>query len=322
MKNTTCDQKPPTPSQRRRRHSNPYGRRTGGGTFRLGCLKDLPDRRDISVARVNKDNNLTHTIQALSEKITSAKESFLLSPEEASLPASCELAHVLFTEIEDQRTLGSCTANAVISLIEYLIKSASSRNTDLSRIFLYKVTRNLMGERGLGDSGAFIRDTIKAMKIFGAPPERWWPYDTENFDDEPDAFIYTMAQNFQSIDYLRLDAPGVNGGEETLKNVKCCIADGFPAAFGFWVTEAVFEAGVGTGVIHLPDDSTAISGGHAVLAVGYDDAKKAIKIRNSWGTSWGDNGYGWLSYDYVLEGMAFDFWTIFSQEWVDTQTFA
>ena len=86
-------------------------------------------------------------------------------------------------------------------------------------------------------------------------------------------------------------------------------------------------AGEGTGEIPFPTAGDTVQGGHAVLAVGYDDAKKigsakgALLIRNSWGTGWGAEGYGWLPYDYVLKGLANDFWSLVQADFVDTDLF-
>ena len=69
------------------------------------------------------------------------------------------------------------------------------------------------------------------------------------------------------------------------------------------------------------------------MAVGYDDKMKitnesngetaagAVLIRNSWSTQWGEEGYGWLPYEYVLEGLAIDWWTLLENEWIDTGNF-
>ena len=102
--------------------------------------------------------------------------------------------------------------------------------------------------------------------------------------------------------------------------------------FGFTVFSSISGSG-GTGEIPLPCPGEKVRGGHAVVAVGYDDKKKiknplcgtatkgALLIRNSWGTSWGDGGYGWLPYDYVSKGLARDWWTLLKHEYPDTKQF-
>jgi len=87
------------------------------------------------------------------------------------------------------------------------------------------------------------------------------------------------------------------------------------------------------GGIPFPNKGEKAEWGHAIVAAGFDDKKKikntagntvttgALLIRNSWGTGWGDKGYGWLPYDYVLTGLAMDFWSLLSMEWVDTGKF-
>ena len=43
---------------------------------------------------------------------------------------------------------------------------------------------------------------------------------------------------------------------------------------------------------------------HAVAICGYDDSKNAFKIINSWGPSWGDQGYLWIDYDFFKTSLA------------------
>jgi C1A family cysteine protease len=233
--------------------------------------------------------------------------------------------------IENQGTLGSCTAHAGAGIIEYYERKSFGRHIDASRLFLYKVTRNLMKTKG--DTGAYLRKTMGAMVLFGVPPEDYWPYtdDEKKFDQEPPAFCYAFAQNYQTIKYFRHDSPGTKA-DEILRKVKTYLSKSHPAMFGFTVYDSIEQA-EGTGRIPFPSSQERIQGGHAIAAVGYDDKMKiknkygkvettgALLIRNSWGKEWGEEGYGWLPYEFILRGLAEDFWSILKKEWVDTGQF-
>jgi hypothetical protein len=106
--------------------------------------------------------------------------------------------------VEDQGQINSCTAHAVIGLVEFLVRRQLKQSIDLSRLFLYNTTRHLLGWPS--DAGAYIRDTIKSMTIFGVPPEDYWPYEVTHFDAAPDAFLYSYASSFKALTYMRLDA--------------------------------------------------------------------------------------------------------------------
>ncbi len=166
-----------------------------------------------------------------------------------------------------------------------------------------------------GDTGAYLRDTIKAAGLFGVPPEDRFPYDVANVDLEPPAFLYAYATNYKALNYVRLDH---GAAAETLENTRRVLMHGLPVAFGFTVYSNITTAAD----IPLPRGQDKPLGGHAVLAVGYDanhdvDGRKvpSIKIRNSWGPSWGNQGYGWLPFDYITNSMACDFWTCFKFTW-------
>ncbi len=234
--------------------------------------------------------------------------------------------------IEDQLNLGSCTANAGVGMAEYYERRAFGKYINASRLFLYKTTRELL--KSTGDTGAFLRSTMEAMVLFGLPPEDYWPYVVANFDNEPSAFLYSFGQNYQALNYYRLDPAGT-AKPALLTAIKTNIASGLPAMFGFTVYNSYAQASVANkGAIPYPVAGEKIVGGHAVMAVGYNDVLQiknstagakattgALLIRNSWGTGWGDAGYGWLPYDYVLKGLATDWWALISQEWVDTGKF-
>ena len=280
----------------------------------MGWLPDYPDFRDYTIDHAK--------IKPMLGKIGVSE------PAKVSLPASVDLRQWC-SPIENQESLGSCTANAGVALVEYYECRAFGKHIDASRLFLYKTTRNLL--HWSGDTGAFLRTTMGSMVLFGVPPEEYYPYIIADFDNEPPSFCYAFAQNYQTIRYFRFDPPGTPKNV-LLTRIKMYLAAGLPSMFGFTVYGSINQAGV-SGKIPYPCKGEGISGGHAVVAVGYDDKLKikntncgtettgALLIRNSWGTRWGDAGYGWLPYEYVLKGLAIDWWTLLKNEWVDTKKF-
>jgi len=284
------------------------------GKYGMGWIPDYPDFRDYT--------EKTEEVQSVLGSIGLLKAK--------GLPPSVDLREWC-SPVEDQGGIGSCTAHVGVGIIEYYERKSFRRHIDASRLFLYKVTRNLMKIKG--DTGAYLRTTMGAMVLFGVPPEEYWPYkeDEKEFDKEPPAFCYAFAQSFQTVRYFRHDPPGTKA-EEILRKVKTYLSKGHPAMFGFTVYNSVEQAEK-AGKIPFPTPKERIEGGHAVVAVGYDDKMKiknrygkvettgALLIRNSWGKGWGEGGYGWLPYEYILKGLAEDFWSVLKKEWIDTGQF-
>ncbi|HEX9646189.1 MAG TPA: C1 family peptidase [Alphaproteobacteria bacterium] len=275
----------------------------------MGWERDIPDFRDYSA-----DSADVKSVLAKSKPLKAAAKA---APAKVDLREWCP-------PIEDQGNIGSCTANAGVGMLEYFERRAFGKHLDGSRLFLYKATRNLLGWEG--DQGAYLRDTMKAMCLFGVPPESYWPYRTQRFDDEPTPFCYAFAQSYKAMQYYRLDPAG-SPAAQVLADVKTYLAAKLPAMFGFTVYSSMPGIGAGTGDIPFPSSGDRREGGHAVLAVGYDDNRRiasekgALLIRNSWGEEWGDKGYGWIPYTYVQRGLAVDFWSLVRAEFVDTDLF-
>ncbi len=280
-----------------------------------GWIRDFPDIRDYT---------LDH--EAAKHLIVSTGFRKVHVPD---LPSSIDW-RAFCSPVEDQQDIGSCTAHAGASLVEYFERRTAGKHIDVSRLFLYKTTRNFL--RWTGDTGATLRGPIGAMVLFGVPPEEYWPYDTAKFDHEPSAFCYAFADNYRCIRYIRLDPSGT-GSEALLNRIRTNIAAGIPAMFGFTVYSSIRQ-GSATGMIPFPSPGESVLGGHAVTAVGYDNKRiisngtagspattGAFLIRNSWGKGWGESGYGWLPYDYVLKGLAVDWWILIKMEWIDTGLF-
>jgi len=225
-----------------------------------------------------------------------------------------------FARVYDQQGLNASPAHACVDLVQYFEHRSHGKWIEPSKLFLYKVTRKLLGV--VGNTGTDLRTTLKAMVCFGLPPERYWPYDVEAFDDEPGAFLYSFAKQSQSIRYMRLDSRNATGSQ-TLRVVRSFLAAGLPSVFGFCVPDSLTrESDV---PYRRPFDRSR--GGQAVVAVGYDDRRRtgsgkgALLFRNSWGHRWGEDGYGWLPYVYVEEQLAVDFWTIVRPDWLESDEF-
>lgn len=300
-----------------------------GETFATGWLPPLPSLKDYTEESAQ--------IPEMAEKLGVLP--LKAEPEAIELPASVDLRNWC-SPIENQLDLGSCTAHAAVGVIEYFERRAYGKYLDGSRLFVYKTTRNLMGVRG--DTGAWLRNTIGALALCGVPPEKYYPYTTRKdpgqggertFDDEPSSFVYALAENFEALNYFCHDPQGMNvPPKEVLFSVKKYLAAGIPSMFGFFGFPSFNDTDV-KGGIPFPDLGEKAIWGHAVVAVGYDDNKTikntrsnkettgAFLIRNSWGTDWGEQGYGWLPYAYVLHNFAVDFWSLISMDWVDTGNF-
>jgi len=257
---------------------------TKDGGHGMGWVPDIPDIRDFFPGQKSFNIESKETQEFFEKKK-------LLGDDDATSSSSVIISDADFSPIEDQESLGSCTANAAVGLIEYYQKKTKGKYIDMSRLFLYKTTRNLMDVTG--DTGAYLRSTMGAMRLFGSPPESFMPYTIADFDKEPSAFLYSFAKEFQSVRYFRLDPLGTSH-DKILKRIKSFLIRKMPSMFGFTVYSSISQAST-TGEIPFPCSEDKMDGGHAVVATGFDDDKEivnhncgrvtkgAFRIRNSWG---------------------------------------
>lgn len=204
--------------------------------------------------------------------------------------------------IENQGNLGSCTGQAIAGAIELLIKRAG-RTLDVSRLYIYYYERLLEGTVNY-DSGAYIRDGMRAVYNYGAPIENLWPYDITKFKMAPSSQAVTDGKKRKVTLY------------QAVANHQGCldsIASGFPVVIGFNVYSSFESAKVAkTGIMPYPNTGKEkMLGGHAVLLVGYDKTKQVYIVRNSWGGGWGDRGYFYMPFQVIQNSrMSSDFWTV------------
>jgi C1A family cysteine protease len=244
---------------------------------RYGWVPDLPDARDYMYA--------------------APVEMMAKLPSKVDLRPNCP-------PVYDQGQLGSCTGNAIAGAVQFDREKQKLKPDFVpSRLFIYYGERVIEGTVN-SDAGAQIRDGIKVVAKQGVPPETDWPYDITKFADKPPPKAFTDALKDLAVSYSRV--------AQNLGQMKGCLASGFPFVFGFTVYDNFESQQVAqTGVVPMPASGESVLGGHAVVAVGFDDGQQRFIVRNSWGTGWGMQGYFTIPYAYLTDtGLASDFWTI------------
>lgn len=242
----------------------------------FGWLPDLPDHRDIMFA--------------------AARPPVKVLPSKVDLTKKCPAVY-------DQGALGSCTANALGGAFQFEQMQQKKIAFMPSRLFIYYNER-VIENSVASDSGAMLRDGIKTIAKQGVCAEEIWPYLIKKFAVKPASKCYGQALDNQALKYMRLT--------HDLQEMQVCLADGYPFVFGFTVYESFLSEKVTmNGIVPFPKKTERVVGGHAVMAVGYNDDKKCFIARNSWGESWGNQGYFTIPYKYVTNsGLTDDFWTI------------
>jgi len=233
-------------------------------------------------------------------------------------------------EVFNQLELGSCSAQVGVATMMMLESKAKNVSIDqietLSRLFLYYQERLMEGNVN-EDSGATMRTICKTLSKVGVCEEKLWPYITNKFTEIPSQEAMNNANNHKVRSYKSLTS---------LNEIRQYIAvKNLPVMIGMEIYPSFESDEVAkTGLVSLPKKGEENLGGHAVLVVGYDDNftfsnnnqckvlskivrfvkgnrnKGALIVRNSWSDLWGDKGYFYLPYEFILKNFAFDFWTM------------
>lgn len=242
---------------------------------KYGWRRDLPDRRDLF-----HNLKVTDTVHR-----------------RVDLRPQCPTVY-------DQGHLGSCTANAIAAAYQFdALRQGEVDAFIPSRLFIYYNERDTEGHVAT-DAGAEIRDGVKSIHCQGVCPETMWPYEVDKFTTKPTDCCYNTAKHHVSVQYRRVP--------QNLKHIKLCLSKGLPIVFGFTVFESFEHREIlETGIMQMPGPQEKSLGGHAVMAVGYDDRHQWMIVRNSWGSQWGDGGYFYMPYRYICDqGLCSDFWTV------------
>jgi hypothetical protein len=268
------------------------------------CRKELPDRattcpscgQAVYTTAFSPGASLGRRLDGCLPDAPSPRD-YAAVPNVSSLPPRVDLRPGC-SPVEDQGRVGSCTANAIVGAIEYK-RRKDGRQDDLSRMFVYFNGRRMSGSEK-EDCGLRIAHGMAAFLAHGAPPESAWPYDPERVATTPDDAAYAAAAANADVEYARLTG---------IDNIKGALARQQPVVFSISLPMRCYDEAATTGVVPVPSESElaavlSLHGNHSMLLVGYDTDQNTFHVRNSWGTTWGDQGYCRLSIDTFQRAMA------------------
>lgn len=214
---------------------------------------------------------------------------------------------------------GSCVGNATADAVELLNSVAGLPKVQLSRLFIYTLCRNMMDADGDGradinvDEGTYIRLAFDVLSKFGVCREDvpvelgGWPYEIDwatrkpkNLHALPSLRAMRAATGHRIHSYYRIDETG----SDRIEAIIAALRAQHPVVFGTPVDRA-FTQFSGSEPLAPPKGDTV--GGHAMMLCGYDRAKGFL-MHNSWGESWGQGGFAYLTEEYLAWGRTHDIW--------------
>ena len=206
-----------------------------------------------------------------------------------------------FPPAGNQGQQGSCTAWATA----YALKSYQERmeigwslttsdgHVDPNHVFSPAFIYNQIN--GGENRGSRIDEALQLIVERGAATWATMPYNQDDYRTQPSSLAFQEAASFKAAEMKR-----ANGTQA----IKAALANRLPVVAGIFVYNSLYDL-IGTNSVYQIAGASCYGGGcgHAVTIVGYDDEKYggAFKIINSWGRSWGDDGYFWLPYQFARQ---------------------
>jgi C1A family cysteine protease len=287
------------------------------GKLFTGFIEDPPDPRDYKFSDVMKKQGLMKTVKRKVKRYVPAKRGSYRKPGKhyvletvtiketvptralsTSSPFSVDHS-INMSPVKNQGRRGTCVGFAGVAMKEFQEKTEHEseveagkkydreKEYDYSEQWLYQNCKKIDGWKG---GGTYVRVAMKVLNKIGVPTEKAWPYTDRGIDvGKPESWAEMVARWAVIGSYWRC----VN-----LVEMKTALIDG-PIVIGGPVFVEWYEPI--NGVIGYPSDPNKRYGAHAICAVGYDDEKQLLKFKNSWGTTWGDNGYGYLPYSTITD---------------------
>jgi hypothetical protein len=199
--------------------------------------------------------------------------------------------------VGDQGHQGSCvawsSAYGARTIAEAARTGEDPNSLKYSPSFLY----NQIGLQNC--DGSYIERAMEFMTRSGSVPYADFPYSDQDCSKQPDQHLLEEARQHRMRGFNRL-TPGDRNNVIDLHAIKENLSQGAPVVIGMMVGGSYMNSMMGQDVWNPTGDDRSLMGfgGHAQCVVGYDDRKYggAFLIMNSWGPSWGNNGFAWVRY--------------------------
>lgn len=208
------------------------------------------------------------------------------------------------TRAEAQGAVGSCVGAAIVGAYEsilkrtYSIKNTPEKFVDLSKLYAYYHARLLDGVEN-EDSGATIKNGLRAVQKFGICPESLWPYNEDLWAVQPNLECYVQGWPYKKIVYQTLYSIG---------DMLSVLNSENHVIIGINVFDNFRNLNFENATVTEPTDATGEYGGHAMKLSGYSIPNRYFLAKNSYSSSWGKNGFCYIPFDYMNQ-WCFDRWT-------------
>lgn len=264
--------------------------------YKINYKKQNLDTRDYMLSTINNTSSKNKNIYNL--KISNNINNLSIEP------LSKFNLYRIDSEINilDQGNIGSCVANAFSLNISYITKN----NTELCRLLHYELSRIFDNTPLNQDDGTYIRTACKILLNYGICDENIYPYtekNVSNYDLLTPVSTFQNLKLFTKFQYIFI--------KQDIDSIKAALSNyNSPIIFGFLVYDSFMTSAVSnTGFVPIPNTQKEnLQGGHCMNIIGYNDDIKYFICANSWGVSWGANGYCYIPYEFLLNpNLGFDF---------------
>ena len=193
---------------------------------------------------------------------------------------------------------GSVVGQALATALELQILRATQEECYIGARHIYYMPRDATGTLD-SDSGAYVKDAFDALATQGAVEEKFWPYVPGEYRALPPVAVNT-ARRFRIRETQKL---------ENLDELRLAFSNNRPVVAEITVYQSFASPETTrTGVVTMPAPTDQVLGNHFLVIVGYNNKDKELKFVNSWGTEWGNDGFGYFPYHYIQKYMR-EAWT-------------